>query len=274
VLNISMGGSRSDYYDVVLERLNQKNPDGSYQYPELRQSVLGGVDPLEDRLEEARRIAAYTDGVLDNPESAYSQAMQNYQDTTARLAAPPYNIQIVAAAGNKGSAPEGKINAKREQWERWQEVHPGSIMSDQARSPDVIAVANYDMRGPGMHPTSGRGSGRENGPGQPTMIAAPGNGTHNPQNPSTSAAAPYVSGTIALMLQANPNLTPAQIREILEVTSNPIPNVDATARRTARADGGGPALAADGGGRMSDGGLPGAQAFPPSDNGHPPSFLP
>ena len=37
----------------------------------------------------------------------------------------------------------------------------------------------------------------------------------------TSFAAPHVTGTIALMLQANPNLTPSQIRTILQKTATP-----------------------------------------------------
>lgn len=39
----------------------------------------------------------------------------------------------------------------------------------------------------------------------------------------TSFSAPQVAGTIALMLEANPNLTPAQVREILQRTATPLP---------------------------------------------------
>jgi serine protease AprX len=39
----------------------------------------------------------------------------------------------------------------------------------------------------------------------------------------TSFSAPQVVGTIALMLQANPNLTPAQVRDILQRTATPLP---------------------------------------------------
>ena len=47
-----------------------------------------------------------------------------------------------------------------------------------------------------------------------------GNGPRN--GASTSSAAPLVSGTIALMLSVNPNLTPARIEEILKETAAPI----------------------------------------------------
>ncbi|HKQ99299.1 MAG TPA: S8 family serine peptidase, partial [Pyrinomonadaceae bacterium] len=40
----------------------------------------------------------------------------------------------------------------------------------------------------------------------------------------TSFSAPQVSGTIALMLEANPRLTPRQIRDILQRTATPLPN--------------------------------------------------
>jgi len=39
----------------------------------------------------------------------------------------------------------------------------------------------------------------------------------------TSMAAPHVSGVVALMLEANPGLTPAQVRSILIATAQPVP---------------------------------------------------
>jgi len=39
----------------------------------------------------------------------------------------------------------------------------------------------------------------------------------------TSFSAPQVAGTIALMLEANPNLRPAQVRDILQRTATPLP---------------------------------------------------
>ncbi|MGH9967903.1 MAG: S8 family serine peptidase [Pyrinomonadaceae bacterium] len=42
----------------------------------------------------------------------------------------------------------------------------------------------------------------------------------------TSFSAPQVAGTIALMLEANPNLSPAQVRDILQRTATPLPPYD------------------------------------------------
>src|SRR6185436_3222562 len=39
----------------------------------------------------------------------------------------------------------------------------------------------------------------------------------------TSFSAPQVAGAIALMLEANPNLPPAQVRDILQRTATPLP---------------------------------------------------
>lgn len=41
----------------------------------------------------------------------------------------------------------------------------------------------------------------------------------------TSMAAPEAAGYAALLLEANPQLTPAQIRQVMQVTARPIPNV-------------------------------------------------
>ncbi len=46
---------------------------------------------------------------------------------------------------------------------------------------------------------------------------------HYTTSSGTSFSAPQVAGAIALMLEANPNLTPAEIRDILQRTATPLP---------------------------------------------------
>ena len=59
-------------------------------------------------------------------------------------------------------------------------------------------------------------------PGRGIRVAGGNSDTHYHENNGTSFAAPFVAGTIALMLSVNPSLTPAQIEEILKATADPI----------------------------------------------------
>ena len=47
----------------------------------------------------------------------------------------------------------------------------------------------------------------------------------------TSMAAPVVSGTVALMLQANPALTPNGVKAILQYTAQTVPGLQLADRR-------------------------------------------
>ena len=57
-------------------------------------------------------------------------------------------------------------------------------------------------------------------PGENIRVAMPGNRYENRRG--TSYAAPFVAGTVALMLSVNPSLTPARIEEVLKATAAPI----------------------------------------------------
>jgi serine protease AprX len=59
--------------------------------------------------------------------------------------------------------------------------------------------------------------------GSDTALLTPAETLYYTTGSGTSFSAPQVAGTIALMLEANPKLTPAQIKDILQRTATPMP---------------------------------------------------
>ncbi len=107
-----------------------------------------------------------------------------------------------------------------------------SSINSLACTHNVIAVANADPSNSHIHVSSSQGptrDGREKpdiaAPGT-DILAANGFDSLEPyiQMTGTSMASPYVTGTVALMLSHEPNLTAAQIRGVLQRTSQPIPD--------------------------------------------------
>jgi membrane-anchored mycosin MYCP len=115
------------------------------------------------------------------------------------------NVIIVAAAGNDG----GTVNGT---------AYPAAYS---ASYPNVIAVAAVD-RNDQAASTSERGPWiNVAAPGVAITFPAPQSGYV--QKDGTSFAVPYVSGTVALLLAAQPQLTPLQVRDRLEATADPPP---------------------------------------------------
>src|SRR5688500_12378166 len=165
--------------------------------------------------------------------------------TLAAKRAVDAGIAVVAAAGNLGMAANG---------------HPqyGAIGSP-GNAPWVITVGASSTNGTvlrqddTMAPFSSRGPTMYDYAAKPDLVA-PGYGTISLSDPvslfyttraqyllggllstsytpyltlsGTSMATPVVSGTVALMLQANPNLTPNLVKAILQYTSQEYPGYD------------------------------------------------
>lgn len=154
-------------------------------------------------------------------------------------------VVVVAASGNYGHDPQGRIiyggvtSPGNAPWVLT--VGASSHMGTADRSDDRIA--GFSSRGPTAIDLAAK----------PDLVA-PGVGIESLSDPSsafyttqspyllegtvpttylpylsqsgTSMAAPVVSGTVALMLQANPSLTPNQVKAILQYTAQVYPRYD------------------------------------------------
>ena len=154
-------------------------------------------------------------------------------------------VVVVAAAGNNGRDPSGRTSY-------------GGVTAP-GNAPWVLTVGAFSHRGTAgrgddaIAPFSSRGPGAIDYSAKPDL-AAPGVGTESLSDPAsalyatrsayllpgsvptsylpylslsgTSMSAPVVSGTVALMLQANPLLTPNQVKAILQYTARVRPDHD------------------------------------------------
>ena len=109
-----------------------------------------------------------------------------------------------------------------------------STVSTLACGQRIVSVANLDVEGRRVNPTSSQGPTRDqrNKPD----IAAPGTNImaargFDPDQQwmamtGTSMASPHVAGVAGLMLAANPRLTGAQVSGIIQRTASPLPGTD------------------------------------------------
>jgi serine protease AprX len=166
--------------------------------------------------------------------------------TLAAKRAVDAGIVVVAAAGNMGKAADGKpqygaIGAPgNAPWVLT--VGASSTMGTNDRRDD--AMASYSSRGPTMidfaakpdlvAPGSGTVSISEKNSlfyttKAPFLVAGKRNLTYLPYLTlsGTSMAAPVVAGTVALMIEANPKLTPNMVKAILQFTAQVYNGYDA-----------------------------------------------
>jgi subtilisin family serine protease len=111
-----------------------------------------------------------------------------------------------------------------------------STVSTLACGNRIVSVANLDVDGRRINPSSSQGPTRD--ARQKPDIAAPGTkivaargfdadpGRQWMAMTGTSMASPYVAGVVGLMLAANPKLTGAQVSGIIQRTAAPLPGGD------------------------------------------------
>ena len=167
-------------------------------------------------------------------------------------------IFAVIARGTAGTIQPGTwtltltgVTVTNGQWDAWIQRgdpspeflpplrNPARTISIPGTASEIITAASYVTRGPGVGSISTFSSlGPTRDGRQAPTVAAPGQAIIAPQPPSTgdtygtmsgtSMAAPMVTGTVALMLQRNPNLTAAEIRDCLMRTARSDTSTGAT----------------------------------------------
>ncbi len=104
----------------------------------------------------------------------------------------------------------------------------GRLASFSSRGDFASALFRPTLVAPGVNVVSVRGSGITNVTGAEGLAGADAQRLSSSELPNyttangTSFSAPQVAGAIALMLEANPSLRPAQVREILQLTATPL----------------------------------------------------
>ena len=195
--------------------------------------VIAALDYIVSRKGELKIRVANLSIAADAYESYESDPL-----TLAAQRAVSEGIVIVAAAGNAGHTVDGRVQYSsitapgNAPWVLT--VGASSHMGTVDRSDD--SIAGFSSRGPGLGGNSAK----------PDLVA-PGVGIESLSDPNsalytarstfllsgtvatsylpylslsgTSMSAPIVSGTVALMLQANPALTPNQVKAILQYTA-------------------------------------------------------
>ncbi len=185
--------------------------------------VLSGFDYL---LEKG---ASYNTRVVNCSFSANTIYDENDPVNVATKMLTDRNINVVFSAGNSGAG-NGTLNPyAAAPWvvSVGATDEKGNLANFSSRGIFGNAIQNPSIVAPGINVVSLRSLATQTG-----MLGLGGadlqrlNSAELPfytTASGTSFSAPQVAGTIALMLEANPNLTPKQIKDILQRSATPLP---------------------------------------------------
>ncbi len=226
---------------VILE---DKDPARAKARSTRGNALAEGIRWAADHGADVINLSLGDDSASAHPEQGEDEAIQY---------ALRKGVVVVASAGNGGEK--------------------GDRISYPAAYPGVIAATAVDRYGTRAPFSTRRWDATVSAPGVDVIIADPDHKYY--EGWGTSAAAAFVSGAVALVKAAHPDLTPAQIKRLLEDTAR---NAPAAGRDDSRGFGFiDPAAAIEAAGRLKPEGLraaaygdeyfgPGPTADPPGDD--------
>lgn len=193
--------------------------------------VLSGIDYIiSRRIEQNIRVVNCSFGIsgLFDPNDPVNVATKILHDL---------GISVVFSAGNRGDQPNSLNPYSVAPWVIGvgSATKNGQLSSFSSRGAAGYGLYHPTLVAPGENVVSARASGVNlvGTAGLAGALVSPENDLKNipptyltsyTMSSGTSFAAPHVSGTIALMLEANSQLTPDQIKTILQETATPMPS--------------------------------------------------
>jgi subtilisin family serine protease len=209
VVNMSISESNVDLYSTIYDDISDNPAWETAIYGSDQGANLTSAQQVND-------IMQYVDSTVSN-NTAFQTSLTQYQNTTAQ--AVQDGVTIVVAAGNE----QNPLLAEGQN-----PYTNGEAFNYLGMSNNVITVAAstststpLDLADDTVSSFSSAGNTQYSPTittqGQLVAIDGTNLGTSGPiEDDGTSFATPLVSGTIALMLQKDPNLTFSQVESILE----------------------------------------------------------
>jgi bacillopeptidase F len=221
------------FYDGATQKVGQ--PQDYDQHGTHVSGTIAGGDRKSNNIGVAPGAKIVMAGVVEQGFDAMLAGMQWFLDADKNPVVAQ-KVKVVGCSWNTSGAPDQEPFYRAiAAWEAsgilpvfsaGNEGNDG--ITNPHEYPGTFAVAAYGADG-NIADFSSRGPGHYKGKDtQKPDIAAPGvdinssiPGGQYEKFSGTSMAQPHVTGTVALMLQANPNLNPAQLRDLLVHTASP-----------------------------------------------------